>query len=67
MISDFDAIISKLQGAAVSPGAPERCEGGRPPGRSGDRPSLMGEPRASDRAALAILEEIKYGRVQSLQ
>lgn len=67
MISDFDAIISKLQGEAVSPGSPEHCEGGRPPGRSGNRPSLTGEPGASDRAAQAILKEIRKGRSQSFQ
>ena len=48
MISEFDSIISKLQGAAVS----------SPPGRSGDRPSLIGDSGASQRAARAIIEEI---------
>jgi lipid-A-disaccharide synthase len=48
MISEFDAIIDKLQGAAVS----------SPPGRSGDRPSLTTEAGASERAARAIIEEI---------
>ncbi len=48
MISEFDAIISKLQGAAVS----------SPPGRSGDRPSLTGSSGASEKAAQAIIEEI---------
>ena len=49
MISEFDSIISKLQGAAVS----------SPPGRSGDRPSLMAEGGASQKAARAIMEEIE--------
>lgn len=49
MISEFDEIIAKLQGAAVS----------SPPGRSGDRPSLRGEIGASERAARAIIEEIR--------
>jgi lipid-A-disaccharide synthase len=48
MISEFDAIISKLQGAAVS----------SPPGRSGDRSSLRGSIGASEKAAQAIIEEI---------
>src|SRR5882724_11511116 len=48
MISEFDEIIGKLQGAAVS----------SPPGRSGDRPSLTGDGAASERAARAIIEEI---------
>jgi lipid-A-disaccharide synthase len=48
MISEFDAIIGKLQGAAVS----------SPPGRYGDRPSLTGDGAASERAARAIIEEI---------
>ena len=48
MISEFDAIISKLQGAAVS----------SPPGRSGDRPSLTGSIGASEKAAQVIIEEI---------
>jgi len=48
MISQFDRIVQKLQGAAVS----------SPPGRSGDRPSLMGDSGASQRAARAIIEEI---------
>jgi lipid A disaccharide synthetase len=44
MISEFDAIIDKLQGAAVS--------------RSGDRPSLTGSIGASEKAAQVIIEEI---------
>src|SRR5205807_9095012 len=48
MISQFDRIVQKLQGAAVS----------SPPGRSGDRPSLIGDSGASQRAARAIIEEI---------
>jgi lipid-A-disaccharide synthase len=48
MISEFDAIVGKLQGAAVS----------SPPGRSADRPSLMGKRGASQRAAQAIIAEI---------
>jgi lipid-A-disaccharide synthase len=52
MISAFDKIIDKLQGAAVS----------SPPGRSGDRPSLIGETGASERAARAIIEEIRSAR-----
>jgi lipid-A-disaccharide synthase len=48
MISAFDEIIHKLQGAAVS-GLPERL---------GDRPSLTGETGASENAAQAIIEEI---------
>ena len=52
MISAFDKIIDKLQGTAVS----------SPPGRSGDRPSLIGETGASERAARAIIEEIRSAR-----
>jgi len=48
MISEFDATVGKLQGAAVS----------SPPGRSVDRPSLMGKSGASERAAQAIIAEI---------
>jgi lipid-A-disaccharide synthase len=48
MISEFDAIVGKLQGAAVS----------SPPGRSADRPSLMGKNGASQKAAQAIIAEI---------
>src|SRR5437870_9711291 len=48
MISEFDAIVGRLQGAAVS----------SPPGRSADRPSLMGKSGASERAAQVIVEEI---------
>ena len=48
MISEFDKIIGKLQGAAVS----------SPPGRSGDRPSLTGRGGASETAARAIIAEI---------
>jgi lipid A disaccharide synthetase len=48
MISEFDSIVSKLQGAAVS----------SPPGRCGDRPSLTGEGGASETAARAIITEI---------
>jgi lipid-A-disaccharide synthase len=48
MVSEFDAIIGRLQGAAVS----------SPPGQRGERPSLNGENRASERAARAIIEEI---------
>lgn len=52
MISEFDAIVGKLQGAAVS----------SPPGRSADRPSLMGQSGASQRAAQAIIEEVGAAR-----
>jgi len=48
MISQFDQIVQKLQGAAVS----------SPRGRSEDRPSLIGDGGASQRAARAIIEEI---------
>jgi lipid-A-disaccharide synthase len=48
MISEFDAIVGKLQGAAVS----------SPPRRSADRPSLMAKSGASQRAAQAIIAEI---------
>jgi lipid-A-disaccharide synthase len=47
MISEFDAIVGRLQGAAVS----------SPPGGSADRPSLMGKSGASERAAQAIIAE----------
>jgi lipid-A-disaccharide synthase len=63
MISGFDAIISKLQGAAVSLGTSVAAgEGGSPPGRSGDRPSLTGGSGASEKAARAIMEEIREAR-----
>jgi len=59
MISEFDAIVDRLQGAAVSPGTSATAgEGGCPPGRSADRPSLMGQSGASQRAAQVIVEEI---------
>jgi lipid-A-disaccharide synthase len=59
MISEFDAIVGRLQGAAVSPGTSVAAgEGGCPPGRSTDRPSLMGKSGASQRAAQVIVEEI---------
>ncbi len=48
MISQFDVIVEKLQGAAVS----------SLPGRSGERPSLMWTSGESERAARAIIEEI---------
>ena len=48
MVSEFDAIVGKLQGAAVS----------SPSGRSAERPSLMGKSGASQRAAQVIVEEI---------
>jgi lipid-A-disaccharide synthase len=48
IVSEFDAIVEKLQGAAVS----------SPSGRSADRPSLMGKSGASQRAAQVIVEEI---------
>jgi lipid A disaccharide synthetase len=58
MISEFDAIVGGLQGAAVSPGTSVAAgEGGSPPGRSADRPSLMGKSGASERAAQAIIAE----------
>lgn len=49
IISEFDAIVGKLQGAAVS----------GPPWRSEDSPSLMRGSGASQRAARAIIEEIR--------
>jgi lipid-A-disaccharide synthase len=59
MISEFDAIVGRLQGAAVSPGTSVATgEGGSPPGRSKDRPSLMGKNGASQKAAQAIIAEI---------
>jgi lipid-A-disaccharide synthase len=59
MISEFDAIVGRLQGAAVSPGTSVAAgEGGCPPGRSADRPSLMAKSGASQRAAQVIVEEI---------
>jgi lipid-A-disaccharide synthase len=59
MISEFDAIVGRLQGAAVSPGTSVAAgEGGCPPGRSADRPSVMAKSGASQRAAQVILEEI---------
>ena len=51
MISEFDSIISKLQGAAVS----------SPPGRSGDRPSLKSPSKRSlfnNQARVANLRHI---------
>ncbi|MFZ0915690.1 MAG: hypothetical protein WAN04_02255, partial [Candidatus Udaeobacter sp.] len=63
MISEFDAIIGKLQGVAVSPGTSVAAgEGGSPSGRSADRPSLMGKSGASQRAAQAIIEEAGAAR-----
>ena len=59
MISEFDAIVGRLQGAAVSPGTSVAAgEGGCPPGRSSDRPSLTAKSGASQRAAQVIVEEI---------
>jgi lipid A disaccharide synthetase len=59
MISEFDAIVGRLQGAAVSPGTSIAAgEGGYPPGRFAHRPSLMGKSGASQRAAQVIMEEI---------
>ena len=59
MISEFDAIVGRLQGAAVSSGTSVAAgEGGCRPGRSADRPSLMGKSGASQRAAQVIVEEI---------
>ena len=59
MISEFDAIVGILQGAAVSPGTSVAAgEGGCPPGRFADRPSLMAKSGASQRAAQVIVEEI---------
>jgi lipid-A-disaccharide synthase len=59
MISEFDAIVGRLQGAAVSLGTSVAAEeGGCPPGRSADRPSLMAKSGASQRAARAIIAEI---------
>lgn len=49
MISQFDVVVDKLQGVA----------GSSPPGRSGERPSLMRGSGASDRAARVIIEEIR--------
>jgi lipid-A-disaccharide synthase len=63
MISDFDAIVGRLQGAAVSPGTSVAAgEGGSPPGRSADRPSLMGKSGASEKAAQAIIEAVRETR-----
>ena len=63
MISEFDAIVGRLQGAAVSPGTSVAAgEGGCPPGRSADRPSLMGKSGASEKAAQAIIEEVGEAR-----
>jgi lipid-A-disaccharide synthase len=60
MISEFDAIVGKLQGAAVSPGTSVAAgEGGSPPERSADRPSLIAKSGASQRAAQVIVEEIE--------
>jgi lipid A disaccharide synthetase len=59
MISEFDSIVDRLQGAAVAPHTSVAAgEGGCPPGRSADRPSLMGKSGASQRAAQVIVEEI---------
>ena len=58
MISQFDGIIDKLQGAAVSSADVALAKAASPPGRSGDRPSLIGKTGASERAARAIIEEI---------
>jgi lipid-A-disaccharide synthase len=55
MISEFDAIISKLQGAAVS----------SPPEPSGDRLSLMGGSGASEQAAQTIIYELKSQQVET--
>jgi lipid-A-disaccharide synthase len=49
IISEFDAIVGKLQGAAVT----------SPLGRSEDSPSLMRGSGASQKAARAIIEEIR--------
>jgi lipid-A-disaccharide synthase len=58
MISEFDAIVGRLQGAAVSPDTSVVAgQGGSPPGRSADRPPLMGKSGASKRAAQAIIAE----------
>jgi len=60
MISEFDAIVGRLQGATVSPGMSVAAgEGGCLPERSADRASLMGKSRASQRAAQVIVEEIR--------
>jgi lipid-A-disaccharide synthase len=59
MISEFDAIVGRLHAAAVSPGTSVAAgEGGCPPGRSADRPSLMAKSEASQRAAQVIIAEI---------
>ena len=59
MISEFDAIVGGLQGAAVSPGTSVAAgEGGSPPVRSSDRPSSLGKSGASESAAQVIVEEI---------
>jgi lipid A disaccharide synthetase len=59
MSSEFNAIVGRLQGATVSPGTSVAAgEGGCPPGRSADRPSLMGKSGASRSAAQVIVEEI---------
>src|SRR5882757_390134 len=58
MISEFDEILGKLQGAAVSSSAVALAKAVSPSGRSGDRPSLTGDGAASERAARAIIEEI---------
>jgi len=59
MIAEFDAIVGRLQGAAVSPGTSVAAgEGSSPPGRSADRNSLIGKSGASERAAQVIVEEI---------
>jgi len=58
MISEFDAIVGRLQGAALSPGTSVTAgEGGGPSGRSADRPSLVDKRGASERAAQAIIAE----------
>ena len=63
MISEFDAIVGRLQGAAVSPRTPVAAgEGDCPSGRSADRPSLMAKSGASEKAAQAIIEEIGEAR-----
>jgi lipid A disaccharide synthetase len=63
MISEFDAIVGKLQGAAVSPGTTVAAgEGGSPPGRSADRHFLVSNIGASEKAAQAIIEEVGEAR-----
>jgi lipid-A-disaccharide synthase len=58
IISEFDAIFGKLQGAAVPSGAVASAKAASRPGRPEERPSFMRGSGASQRAARAIIEEI---------